>query len=63
MKAIAKYWRYHGTKMLGTLTIIIPGLMAIDKLIPPDHTRYWLAANVIVGALTFKRGFTNSKAQ
>lgn len=63
MKEIIKYWRGHGTKALGSLSIIIPGLLAIDKLVPPDHMKYWLAANVVVGALTVKRGFSNTKTQ
>ena len=63
MKFIACWWRGHGTKLLGTASIIIPGFLGIEDLIPETHVKYWLAAAVVVGALTVKRGFTNTKAQ
>lgn len=60
-KVVRGVWRYHATKLLGALSVIIPGLMAIDNLIPKDDQKYWFAANVIVGAFTVRRGFENSK--
>lgn len=60
-RAVSGTWRYHGTKLLGSLSVIIPGLMAIDNLIPKQDQKYWFAANVIVGAFTVRRGFENSK--
>lgn len=51
----------HGTKILGTIGAIIPGLLGIDGLVPATHTKYWLAAGVVIGALTVGRGFTNSR--
>ncbi len=62
MKAIARWYRNHGTKILGTLGAIIPALLGIDGLIPMSHQKYWLAAGVVIGAFTIGRGFTNSKA-
>ena len=58
---MTQLWLDHGTKFLGTLGTIIPGLMAIPELIPASHQKYWVAANLIVGAWTVKRGFDNSK--
>lgn len=55
-------WKKDGTKMLGTVGAIIPGLLAIDGLIPKGQQKYWLAALVVIGALTIKRGYTNSRA-
>lgn len=57
------WWKDHGTKILGTVGAIIPGLLGIDGLIPAAQTKYWLAAGVVIGALTVQRGFTNTKAQ
>lgn len=55
-------WKRDGTKVLGTLQIIVSGLPVIDGLIPVGNMKYWAAANVVLGALTIKRGYTNSKA-
>lgn len=60
---IVSWWRGHGTKALGTVAAIIPGLLGIEGLIAAEHTKYWLAAGVVVGALTVQRGFTNSKQE
>lgn len=60
---ILGYWRGHGTKILGGLAAIIPGLLGIDQLIPASQTKYWLAAGVVIGALTIQRGFSNSKQE
>lgn len=57
------WWADHGTKILGTVTAIIPGLLGIDGLIPAPQTKYWLAAGVVIGALTVQRGFNNSKQE
>lgn len=62
MKFVARWWSGHGTKILGTLGAIIPGLLGIDDLIQQQDQKYWLAAGVIIGALTVQRGFTNTKS-
>lgn len=61
LRFCAKTWRSNGTKILGTIGAIIPGLLGIQDLIPQAHVKWWLATGVIVGALTVKRGFTNTK--
>lgn len=61
MKALSKYWRYHGTKVLGTIQVVVAGLLAVPEVIAQPHMKYWLAANAILGGLTVRRGFTNSK--
>lgn len=62
MQQIIALWNEHGTKILGTLQIIVTGLVAIQNLIPEAHEPYWQAAAVVLGALTINRGFTNSRA-
>lgn len=61
MRGITRVWKGHGTKLLGTAQIIVSGFPAISGLIHVDHVKYWLAANVVLGALTINRGMENSK--
>jgi len=56
-----RYWKNHGTKILGTAQIIVSGFAGVSGLIPADHVKYWLAANIVLGALTVNRGFENTK--
>lgn len=60
---LGRWWKDHGTKVLGTATMIVSGLQEVAGLIPPEHKPFWAAAGVVLGALTLNRGFTNSKAQ
>lgn len=57
-----RWWTDHGTKILGAVGTAIPGLIAINDLIPPEQVKYWLAADLLIGVFTFGRGFTNTKA-
>lgn len=61
LTTIYGWWDGHGTKILGTIGAIIPGLLGIDGLISVDETKYWLAAGVVIGAMTVQRGFNNSQ--
>lgn len=61
MSAFIQLWVLHGTKILGAGQAIISGFVAISGLIPDAHMKYWLAANVVLGALTLQRGFTNTR--
>lgn len=63
MEQLIAFWTNHGTKALGTAGLIVSGLLVIPDLIPAAHMKWWLAANVIVDALTVRRGYTNSKVQ
>jgi hypothetical protein len=54
-------WKADGTKMLGTLTTIISGFILIPDLIPKGNLKWWAATNVVLGALTIKRGYDNSR--
>lgn len=63
MEWIASQWKENGTKWLGTLTSIVAGLQSIPGLIPTDDLKYWSAIGVILGAITVKRGFTNSASK
>lgn len=58
---IRAYWAGHGTKLLGTASAIVAGLILVPDLIATAHMRWWQAANVILGVLTVRRGFDNSK--
>lgn len=60
LKAAIKQWKKDGTKMLGTLGTILPGTLLIDGLIPPETRKWVLLANLIIGAVTIKRGYTNT---
>lgn len=58
LQFIASQWARHGTKWLGTAQAIVSSLVLLDGF----NTKPWLVANVVLGALTIRRGFTNSKA-
>lgn len=60
LNTLIAFFNGHATKALGVIGAVIPGMLGIDGLIQPVHTKYWLAAGVIVGALTVGRGFQNS---
>lgn len=53
-------WQADGTKMLGTLQLILSGWIAIDGLIPKGQAPYFAAANVVLAALTIRRGYINA---
>jgi hypothetical protein len=61
MKAITRYWRSHGTRILATLTMICAGIPLINNLVPEAHQPYWQAVNLVLGAITFQRGTTNAR--
>lgn len=63
MKILLRWWRGHGTKMLGSIGTAIPALLAIDGLVPKNDVKYWLAAAVLIGLLTVHRGVENGKTQ
>lgn len=56
-----KYWKEHGTKILGTAQTIVAGFITIPGLITAENLPYWGAANVVLAALTINRGFTNTR--
>ena len=61
MNLLIQLWKEHGTKILGTITMIVAGFPQIDGLVAPEHVKYWAAANLILGAMTVQRGITNSR--
>ncbi len=63
MKILLRWWRGHGTKILGAFGTAIPGLIAIEGLIPTGDVKYWLATDLLIGVFTFGRGFTNTRNQ
>jgi hypothetical protein len=58
---ILKYWKDNGTKILGTLVVILGGLLTLG-LIPPALTQIVEGLVTFLGGTTVKRGFTNSAA-
>ena len=62
MKALLDYWDEHGTKILGSLAAIVAALLVAPDLIPPGlATKLLQGANIVLGVLTVRRGFTNSE--
>lgn len=61
MKALLDYWDQHGTKVLGSAAAIVAALLAAPALIPVGAAvKVLQIANIVLGVLTVKRGFTNS---
>lgn len=61
MQAILDYWKNHGTKALGTASTVVGALLA-SPVVPPGSVRTGLEiAGLVLGALTVKRGYVNSK--
>jgi putative intracellular protease/amidase len=51
-----KFWRLHGTKLIGFAQGTVAALCGVAGIIPDAHLKYWLAASAL---LTFWRGFFN----
>jgi hypothetical protein len=62
LESVLAHWAGHGTKILGGATLVVSSALSVPDLISPEHIKYWLFANALLGGLTVKRGFTNSKA-
>jgi hypothetical protein len=67
---IKRTWINHGTKVLGWATIIVSSALTANTilkpeqaLIPPGQLKWFVFANIVLGALTVKRGYTNSATQ
>jgi hypothetical protein len=65
---IKRTWINHGTKVLGWAGIVVSSALAANAilkpeqaLIPPSYIKWFVFANILFGALTVKRGYTNSK--
>jgi hypothetical protein len=61
MKALLDYWDNHGTKLLGTAAAVVAALVVTPALLPVGVIKVLQVANIILGVLTVKRGFTNSQ--
>ena len=60
---IVRWWRSHGTGILGFLASFCAGAVLIPDLIPQAHAKWWAAANLALGILTIKRSNTNRRNQ
>jgi hypothetical protein len=59
---LKNWWINHGTKILGTVSIIVAGLLAKDSLIDAGTFRDVVEVlDIVLGALVVQRGFTNGK--
>jgi len=56
---ILKWWKDHGTKIIGTLVGIIGGALTMG-LIPSAYTQIAQGVVTFLGGIAVKRGFTNS---
>lgn len=63
MEKLIALWDAHGTKVLGTAATIVASLITVPGLIPEPHMKWWSAMNIVLGALTVRRGYTNSARQ
>jgi hypothetical protein len=68
---IRNLWRHSGTKILGLIQAVFStcvSLLAVlasdpqaQLIIPPRAFAYLSVANAMLGVLTIKRGFTNTR--
>ena len=61
MKALLDYWDSHGTKILGSAAAVVAALVVTPALLPAEVIKVLQVANIVLGVLTVKRGFTNSQ--
>lgn len=56
-----RHWRQNGTKFLGVAGVILGALQAATLWFTPKGLQLIGVASAIVGGLTVRRGFTNSR--
>lgn len=56
-----KWWRSHGTGILGFAAGFCAGAVLIPDLISEAHKPYWAAANLALALLTMNRSNTNRR--
>jgi hypothetical protein len=62
MNTLKRYWAAHGTKILGSLAVIIGAggeSLALIQAVDPKHAALWALVMGLGGAVV-RRGFTNS---
>jgi hypothetical protein len=60
---LTRWWRAHGTKILGWAGGTIQSALLIEGLIPDAHFKYYQFAALVLCGLTVRRGHTNSKQE
>lgn len=60
MRVILRFWKNHGTKILGYFAAAIPAMLTIQGLIPAERRMYWEAAGILIGLLIVHRGHINT---
>ncbi len=58
-----RWWKSHGTGILGFAASFVAGAVLIPDLIPEPQKKWWAAANLALGLLTIQRSKTNRKNQ
>jgi hypothetical protein len=64
MNGLKRFWKGHGTKLLGALVVLIGAAgdsLSLIQAVDPKHAALW-ALVTGVGGFIIKRGFTNSAA-
>jgi hypothetical protein len=72
VKTLRLWWAEHGTKILGALTASwasLCGTLAalsaspdVQFLLPHRYFAYLAVGNILLGSLTVRRGFVNSRS-
>jgi len=63
MNKIKAWWAAHGTKILGTVAVIIGAggeSLSLIQAVDPKHSALWALVMGLGGAIV-RRGFTNTK--
>ncbi len=58
---LGRFYRKHGTKVLGYLVTAIPIVLSVEEVIPPTQKKWWILASALLGPLVVARGHENSK--
>jgi hypothetical protein len=60
LNLLRAYWHDHGTKILGTVSMVLSAAAATPGLFEARATAYVCFVNALVAAAVVRRGFTNS---
>lgn len=73
MSIIIKWWKGHGTKILGSTAALLATAQSalaamtaspqFQLLVTPRQFAYLSIINVVLGVIVIRRGFTNSRNQ
>lgn len=71
IETLRQFWKLHGTKAIGLATAVYSGFVALVALlastpavqivVAPRTFAYLLIGNAVLGLITTRRGFTNTR--